>query len=567
MMLNPAVFKIGIHALYPGHHGRSGRPIVHYDANAANPFLPLHSMHHSESTPLPLVRFNDHHHHHYAQHPHDRYHRYVRPHDRPHPALPRPPPSPPPAAHAHLSLNAQSSPSLPLWLSLPHPYVLSQAPSSTNLTLLRDSNAKPARPEHELTSDQAIRLVIDCARAYRMQTATAARGERRWWLGASGVGIKKADGEGHWLERIFEDVDEVCFAGVLKGNVCLKIVGGGDSSSGGKDRRGKLPLGARGVTYAPDDDRNRIGIVIDEGVAVAEGSEGEKRMNLLSALMHQMTHAFLLQTTGLRARNDGSGEGKQGHDLGHKDDFATIAYILQKVHAPKAEMGIYPARFGGVSVDKELWEGRDWRKWMADEQEGREVEDGDRSLCVYPVGQKSRRSHEDEWEWGTGVEAWKCKHNFWRVKRGTEKVEIDLDRKCPTDLEGERRSVASTVLENSFANLLSKSDNAVLPFLPTQRQICSEEMEAHPSLCLCIHQRPLHRARVHRLCCSYTPSQPWCVLLPHTEEERVYFQAKNGRRRCICGPLDLSDTRSIWTSAWHWIGHRDSVERPRSGCI
>ena len=260
-------------------------------------------------------------------------------------------------------------------------------PSSDDLFLLKDVKTKPARKDHhELTPDQAVKLVYENV--------------RKLCEGASstdGYGRRTISGEDLPFQ-IFNDIDKLLFGGVLKGNVCLQIkqrLGGGED--GACSRAGK--------------DGPRIAITLSRGLIerTAGGKYGGRDPGfLVEVLLHQMTHAYLLQCCGFR---DSAAEGN-GCDLSHSPHFSMIASMFERTM-----LGGH-MEFPALMGQSRRWSGT--RGWHG--QDGREAWDG-RSLC-------------DGRERGSGSR--ECERCLAQASR-TEAKKLEMEKKCPKDNDGTPR--------------------------------------------------------------------------------------------------------------------------------
>ena len=180
------------------------------------------------------------------------------------------------------------------------------------LIILKDPALKPVRDHHGFTQEQAIKLALrfDNEQKDSSKDAGSATKQRA---------AQFADLPFH----IFNDIDATLFSGLLRGNVYLAWA--------------KLSRGLSGRTTRPGRQAcPRIAIELSHDIIGTEHPG-----ILVSALLHQMIHAYLLQCCGHKnAKVRGS-----GHNLAHNVDFAIIAMIIQDRISPVPKQE-YPATLG-----------------------------------------------------------------------------------------------------------------------------------------------------------------------------------------------------------------------------
>lgn len=168
-----------------------------------------------------------------------------------------------------------------------------------DIEILQNKKLKPARDAHGFTPQEAFKIVYENAR----ELAKLAR-ERGWKVRSiSGEDLPFA---------VFNDMDRCMFSGVLKGNVCLQVTD-------------ELPPGIYGSTSAAGQEGPRISIGISRDIWNVPATPYQSE-HLLRVLLHQMIHAFLLQTCGFKL----VGTQGAGHNLGHRGFFSDIASVLDR---------------------------------------------------------------------------------------------------------------------------------------------------------------------------------------------------------------------------------------------
>ena len=185
-------------------------------------------------------------------------------------------------------------------------------PSQDDLIILKDPALKPVRDHHGFTQEQAIKLVRQFDNQQKDSSKDAAWATKQ-----------RAT---HFAElpfHIFNDIDATLFFGLLKGNVYLAWA--------------KLPRGLSGRTTRPGRQAcPRIAIELSHDIIATQ-----RTGVLVSTLLHQMIHAYLLQCCGHKnGRVAGS-----GHNLAHNVDFAITAMIIQDRISPSLKQE-YPATLG-----------------------------------------------------------------------------------------------------------------------------------------------------------------------------------------------------------------------------
>ena len=185
-------------------------------------------------------------------------------------------------------------------------------PKKDDIIILKDPALKPVRDHHSFTQEQAIKLALqfDSQRNDSSKDAGSATKQRA---------AQFAELPFH----IFNDIDATLFSGLLRGNVYLTWA--------------KLPRGLSGRTTRPGRQAcPRIAIELSHDIIATEHPEV-----LVSTLLHQMIHAYLLQCCGHKnAKVPGS-----GHNLAHNVEFAVMAMIIQDRISPLSKQE-YPATLG-----------------------------------------------------------------------------------------------------------------------------------------------------------------------------------------------------------------------------
>ena len=185
-------------------------------------------------------------------------------------------------------------------------------PTQDDLIILKDPALKPVRDHHGFTHEQAIKLALQ----YDIQRKDSSKD--------TGSATKQRAAQFAELPfHIFNDIDATLFSGLLKGNVYLAWA--------------KLSRGLSGRTTRPGCQAcPRIAITLSHDIIATEHPGV-----LVSTLLHQMIHAYLLQCCGHKnAKVPGS-----GHNLAHNVDFAVMAMIIQDCISPLPKQE-YPATLG-----------------------------------------------------------------------------------------------------------------------------------------------------------------------------------------------------------------------------
>ena len=197
------------------------------------------------------------------------------------------------------------------WAAWVHGHTRSLS-SQDDLAILRDAGLRPVREPHGFTQEQAIKLALESGKECKSSGK-----EIRWTM------QEQVQNYSELPFLLFNDIDATLFSGVLKGNVYLTWA--------------RLPHGLSGMTTRPG--RGccpRTTIELSQDLQLVISPE-----DLVSTLLHQMIHAYLLQCCGHK-NVDVAGT---GHDLMHKLDFSAIATIMQKRLVPSSSLE-YPATWG-----------------------------------------------------------------------------------------------------------------------------------------------------------------------------------------------------------------------------
>ena len=104
---------------------------------------------------------------------------------------------------------------------------------------------------------------------------------------------------------VFDELDRKLFCSKLRGNVCL--------------RWENVPWGIPGRAYQAGRKYPRITIELSEKMLLNASKTG-----ILTALLHQMIHAYFLQCCGYRTKDSGS----TGYDLGHGLEFQALKNVI-----------------------------------------------------------------------------------------------------------------------------------------------------------------------------------------------------------------------------------------------
>ena len=129
-----------------------------------------------------------------------------------------------------------------------------------------------------------------------------------------------------------------------------------------------------------------------------------------------MIHAYLLQSCGYKSAFSSG----KGHDLGHGDEFVSIAFIIKKTQG----------LFSQYSDTENSYNVRGRRLELEYNDHNNE-----QPLLPAPV------AASDCQKAGLGSLSHRYKRLFERVKLNTEVPRIDLEKDCPKDEDEFRRSV------------------------------------------------------------------------------------------------------------------------------
>lgn len=190
-------------------------------------------------------------------------------------------------------------------------------PDHDDLAILKDKNMKPASKTHAMTTLEAIRLAVMA----KDKAIELKDDDFKYSVQAKSIQ--------EFPHAIFNEIDALCFAGVLRGNVHLKW-------------GTKMPPGVFGRTKRPPQNGGRIEIYLSDSLCDNGNPE-----DILGVLLHQMTHAFLLQCCEPKAEKDPGYK----HPLSHDPTLSAVACAVQQ--AVKMDPGSYPSLMGCNAVPDE----------------------------------------------------------------------------------------------------------------------------------------------------------------------------------------------------------------------
>jgi len=174
-------------------------------------------------------------------------------------------------------------------------------PTTAALRRLQDKRAAPQSKPSRLDLEEAFGLIHEALESTHITTIPC--------LGRS------SDTESRFSARdlpfmVFDDLDRKLFRSTLKGNVHLTWA--------------NLPQGVRGRTSRPGL-RGRPRITIKLSLRVAKD-----RAATLGVLLHQMIHAYYLQSCGHKNK----GVVGKGHDLRHKEEYENLRRSIKEHFLP-----------------------------------------------------------------------------------------------------------------------------------------------------------------------------------------------------------------------------------------
>ena len=169
-----------------------------------------------------------------------------------------------------------------------------RTPSREELAQLLDTNAKPLSP----TGHDAIeRAFVAASKSFSNPSSPR--------MALLDTDMIRMCGKRILPLLVFDELDKILFCSKLKGNVCLEW--------------SDLPWGVPGCTSRAGLKNPRITIELSERL-LSNASKGA----VLTALLHQMIHAYFLQCCGYQTREAGNTD----HDLGHGSEFLALKVMI-----------------------------------------------------------------------------------------------------------------------------------------------------------------------------------------------------------------------------------------------
>ena len=190
----------------------------------------------------------------------------------------------------------------------------SRIPSKKDLIHLQDRTASPSSPASYVTIEQALAAAVNLIRCSP----------------APGVALVKAScavDQTKWPFLFFNELDKIFFCSKLKGNVCLEL-------------SAKLPWGIPGRTSQAGVRSPRITIELSVNL-IAKATE----TGVLTVLLHQMIHAYLLQCCDYTTEIVGN----HGYDLSHGSAFLVLKNMIDMrlSQSPSSWNPLYSATSSG----------------------------------------------------------------------------------------------------------------------------------------------------------------------------------------------------------------------------
>lgn len=199
----------------------------------------------------------------------------------------------------------------------------SRPPSRDSIAQLEDITAKPISPASHETTKEAFVLTANIIKRFA----------------SSGVALLKPPRSHSYNEwflpfLVFNELDRKLFRSKLKGNVCLEWSRLYDSVPGRTTRAGlKHP---------------RITIELSEKLADTN-EEG-----VVTALLHQMIHAYYLQCCGYQSE----GLTRTGYDLAHGPEFLALKALIDYCYFQKSRGPGSPPLYSWNPLDIPMLSGR-----------------------------------------------------------------------------------------------------------------------------------------------------------------------------------------------------------------
>lgn len=206
-----------------------------------------------------------------------------------------------------LQTTSNESPVLEHWMSLRAHTV---PPDHDDLTILKSKDMKPASKTHAISTLEVIRLAVVA------KDRAAELGDQDFKYSIQAKTVKEL------AFALFNEIDALCFYGVLRGNVYLKW-------------GFKMAPGVLGRTKRPPQSGSRIEIWLSDTLCADGDPEA-----LLGVMVHQMTHAFLLQCCEPKSDKDPA----YRHQLNHDPTFSAVSFAAQK--AMRTQPLAYPSLLG-----------------------------------------------------------------------------------------------------------------------------------------------------------------------------------------------------------------------------
>jgi hypothetical protein len=181
--------------------------------------------------------------------------------------------------------------------------------TDNDIAILKSRVLPPETKTLGLNEDEATKFAVDALRDYRRTRVVALSGQDELDI------YPRAE----MPFRLFNELDQELFRGVLKANVYLKW--------------SDLTIHRHGATSRPGCKSNRVTIELNKRFLWYRRELHWSRGALLAALIHQMTHAYFLICCVENVQ----------HDLGHGLGFSAVLYQIERKFKP--ENGRFPSLF------------------------------------------------------------------------------------------------------------------------------------------------------------------------------------------------------------------------------